>query len=198
MSNNAPATVRNTDRDPRIVRSTRALGRALIELIQERDYDEISVQQILDRAGVGRSTFYAHYRNKNDALLSSYEELFGWASSRLDRPSALGYRLFPVTEFVGHIVEQHELTDALRRSALLEELWGSFTGHAAAIIERRLTGCPPLESGISGPLVARMLAGALVEMVRWHQEGPSRATPQQLDAAFHAFARGVLRRAPAR
>ena len=107
MSNNAPATVRNTDRDPRIVRSTRALGRALIELIQERDYDEITVQQILDRAGVGRSTFYAHYRNKNDALLSSYEELFGWASSRLDRPSAVGYRLFPVTEFVGHIVEQH-------------------------------------------------------------------------------------------
>lgn len=199
MSNNAPARVRNTaiDPDPRIARTTQALGRALIELIQERDYDEITVQQILDRAGVGRATFYAHYRNKDDALHSSYEGLFTIMESLLDRRPVRDRRLFPVAEFVAHIAEQWELANALRRSGLLDEMWESFTGHATAIIERRLAGWPPLEADLTRPLVARMLAGALLEMVRWYQERPTRANPQQVDAAFHAFARGVLGRAAA-
>ncbi len=166
-------------------------------MIQERDYDEITVQQILDRAGVGRATFYAHYRNKDDALHSSYEGLFSIMQSLLDRRAGRDHRLFPVAEFVAHISEQWELANALRRSGLLDEMWESFTGHATAIIGRRLAGWPPLEPDLPRPLVARMLAGALLEMVRWYQERPTRANPQQVDAAFHAFARGVLGRAAA-
>ena len=192
MSNNAPARVRNTaaDPDPRVARTTQALGRALIELIQERDYDQITVQQILDRAGVGRATFYAHYRNKDDALQSSYEGLFRIMESLLDRRPSRERRLFPVAEFVAHIAEQCELESALRRSGLLDEMWESFTGHAAAIIERKLARWPPVEPDLPRPLVARMLAGALFEMVRWYQERPTPANPQQVDAAFHAFAQG--------
>ena len=77
MSNKPRVGVRRTDRlDPRSLRSTRALGRALVDLMHESDFQEITVQQILDRAGVGRATFYAHYRNKEDVLQSSYERLW--------------------------------------------------------------------------------------------------------------------------
>lgn len=59
----------------RRVRRTRAnLHRALIELMVERDYDRISVRDILDRADTGRSTFYAHFRDKDDLLLASSVE----------------------------------------------------------------------------------------------------------------------------
>ena len=50
--------------DKRIRRTRDTLGDALVELIQEKPFDEITVQQILDRAGVGRSTFYEHYATK--------------------------------------------------------------------------------------------------------------------------------------
>ena len=46
--------------DPRVLRSRRALGDALVELLHERRFDDITVQDILDRASVGRATFYAH------------------------------------------------------------------------------------------------------------------------------------------
>jgi AcrR family transcriptional regulator len=54
----------------RRVRRTRALlHQALIELILEKGYGRITVQDILDRADVGRSTFYSHYRDKDTLLL---------------------------------------------------------------------------------------------------------------------------------
>ncbi|HEY2791136.1 MAG TPA: TetR/AcrR family transcriptional regulator, partial [Micromonosporaceae bacterium] len=60
----------------RRVRRTRALLQtALVDLIIERGYHRISVQDVLDRADVGRSTFYAHFRDKDALLVSSFDEL---------------------------------------------------------------------------------------------------------------------------
>ncbi|MFE9579485.1 TetR/AcrR family transcriptional regulator [Nocardia sp. NPDC006044] len=57
--------------DRRVRRTKSLLHRALIELMLERGYDRISVRDILHRADVGRSTFYAHFRDKDDLLLVS-------------------------------------------------------------------------------------------------------------------------------
>lgn len=59
----------------RSVAGTRnALGDALVALMQEKPFDDITVQHVLDRAGVGRSTFYEHYRDKNDLFLSDVDQ----------------------------------------------------------------------------------------------------------------------------
>ncbi|MEV6771549.1 helix-turn-helix domain-containing protein [Nocardia sp. NPDC051030] len=55
-------------------RTRMALHRALMELMRTRPYDRITVRDIIDRADVGRSTFYAHYRDKDDLLLVSCTE----------------------------------------------------------------------------------------------------------------------------
>lgn len=46
-----------------------------MSLIEETGYDRITVQDILDRADVGRSTFYAHYRDKDDLLESGFQDI---------------------------------------------------------------------------------------------------------------------------
>jgi AcrR family transcriptional regulator len=66
-------TTAKTDR--RVRRTRELLRRALLSLIQEQGYDRITVQDILDRADIGRSTFYAHYRDKEDLLLSGMEDI---------------------------------------------------------------------------------------------------------------------------
>jgi AcrR family transcriptional regulator len=63
--------------DRRVRRTRRALHEALIELVLEKNYERISVQEILDRADVVRSTFYAHYQDKDGLLFSSFEEMLG-------------------------------------------------------------------------------------------------------------------------
>lgn len=61
--------------DRRVQRTRTALYDALVALIRERPYDQIRVDDILERANVGRSTYYAHFRSKDDLLRRSVERL---------------------------------------------------------------------------------------------------------------------------
>lgn len=66
-------TTKNVDR--RVRRTRELLRGALISLILEKGYERVTVQEIIDRADVGRSTFYAHFRDKEDLLFYGLEEL---------------------------------------------------------------------------------------------------------------------------
>jgi AcrR family transcriptional regulator len=61
--------------DRRVQRTRRLFLDALVSLIEERGYEAITVQDILDRADLGRSTFYAHFRGKDDLLVSGFAGL---------------------------------------------------------------------------------------------------------------------------
>src|SRR5262245_58636567 len=64
---------RKTDR--RIRRTRERLGAALIALLEEdKPIDQVTIREVLDRADVGRSTFYLHYRDTDDLLVSQFEE----------------------------------------------------------------------------------------------------------------------------
>src|SRR5687768_18149955 len=61
--------------DRRVERTRESLQRALIELIGERDYGAITIQDIVDCANVGRTTFYLHYNSKDELFMSCHEAI---------------------------------------------------------------------------------------------------------------------------
>lgn len=61
--------------DRRSQKTRKALSAALISLMNEKSYEAIAVQEILDRADIGRSTFYTHYRDKNELLVDGLQGL---------------------------------------------------------------------------------------------------------------------------
>jgi AcrR family transcriptional regulator len=63
-------------RDRRIARTQQLLSSALMELVVERGYNEITIQDIVDRADVSRATFYLHYRDKDELLFASMEKIY--------------------------------------------------------------------------------------------------------------------------
>lgn len=66
------ALSQNRGRDRRVQRTQNLLHQALASLVLEKDYDSISVKEILDRANVDRSTFYMHFRDKDELLVSEH------------------------------------------------------------------------------------------------------------------------------
>lgn len=61
--------------DRRALRTRRALHQALIALILRKGYEAVTIQDIIDEADIGRSTFYAHYTGKEDLLRRGFEQL---------------------------------------------------------------------------------------------------------------------------
>ena len=110
---NKPAR-RHRKTDRRILRTRDALGDALVALMHEKHFHQITVQQVLDRARVGRSTFYAHYRDKDDLFLSDVEDFFEQCSRALQRQDASPKRLLPVKEFFTHLRDVREFYAAAK------------------------------------------------------------------------------------
>jgi AcrR family transcriptional regulator len=103
------------------------LHEALIALVREKDYDEIAIQELLDRANVGRSTFYTHYRDKDDLLVSGIHDMLRSVSSA--KPSATASWRERLTWFSLPILEHH---DRHRRSGEL-----ATGGHARTVLHER-------------------------------------------------------------
>ncbi|TYP76609.1 TetR/AcrR family transcriptional regulator [Paenibacillus methanolicus] len=72
--------------DRRIIKTQEALKKAVIELMTEKNFDDITIQDIADRANVNRGTIYLHYQDKYDLLdklieshLNEMGEMDSWA-----------------------------------------------------------------------------------------------------------------------
>ncbi len=173
--------------DQRIRRTCERLGNALLTLIQERPIDDVTVQQVLDRAGVGRSTFYVHYRDKDDLLFSQLEMFLEFMSTALSARQDKSHRVAPVEEMFAHIGQQNKLLRALVESGRLHDFFELAQGYFARGIERRLrefdrlSKRPPAE--VSACAVA--LAGSLLSLLRWWIDRQAKQTPREMDKLFH-------------
>lgn len=192
MPNKQGTNVRKAESvDTRTRRTTTALALALIGLIQESgSFEDISVSQILQRAGVGRTTFYAHFRSKEDVLHSTYEGVFGVHREQLQRDTSAKLRLFPVSEFLEHLAGARPVMAAFRKAGLADDMRTQFIGYAADIIECRIRDLN-LATTVQPRLAARMLAAALIESLDWWFDHESIAAAE-IDTAFHLLARTVI------
>ncbi len=199
MPNKERLIVREPPRvDARAQRSTHALAHALIQLIQESDgrFEDITVRQILERARVGRTTFYSHFRSKEDVLHSMYEGMFGLYASIIARERRFTARLFPVREFVDHVAQSKRLMAGLRKAGLADDMKSHFVGYAANIIESRMADLRLESAAVQSALASRMLAAALVESIDWWVDHEAVAA-DEIDTAFHLLARSLIRARPA-
>ena len=193
MMNN-PATIVRKKADPRVNRTKHALGAALVELMLERRFDDISVQDVLDRAEVGRGTFYTHFRNKDDLFLSSYERMLEFMETQLYKDRGGRPRIAPIAEFFAHVGEAGPLLKAMRANGQISVMWELGAAHFARMIEKRL-GLLDYHSngnGFSPVIASKFCAGAAIEMLRWWLDRDVRPTPKQMDEMYHEMVRKTL------
>jgi len=173
--------------DRRILRTRDRLGDALIALIQEKAFDDITVQEVLDRAKVGRSTFYVHYRDKDDLFMSDVEEFLEAFSMALSHHKDKSDRVAPVKEFFAHVGEGKQLYDALAGSARLQDFFDLAQGHFARGIEQRLKELPRSRAmkAAHRAAVSQAHAGAMLLLLKWWMDRGRKTSPEEMDETFH-------------
>ena len=173
--------------DARVRRTRDALGDALVALMQEKPFETITVQDVLDRAQVSRSTFYSHYSDKDDLLMSDAEEFFESISMALSVHGDKSDRVFPVREFFVHLSDVQPFFKALVKSGKYQENMELARGHFARGIERRLSELPRGKSIPPNQLsaIAFTHAGALLSLLTWWLDRGMRESPAEMDELFH-------------
>ena len=174
--------------DERTRRTNDRLGSALVDLIGEKPIDDVTLQEVLDRASVGRSTFYLHFRDKNDLLLSQLEKFLERMSTILSLRQEESHRVVPVTEMFAHIGNsRNKMYRALADSGRLHDFFDLAQGYFARGIEqrlresRRLPKAPPRD--LTACAVA--LAGSLLSLLRWWLDHGAKEPPSAMDRLFH-------------
>ena len=185
---NSQAANRHTKTDRRILRTRDTLGDALVALMQEKRFEDITVQQVLDRSGVGRSTFYAHYRDKEDLFLSDVEDFFEISSTLLKRHDAGSRRLAPVRELFAHVREAREFYAALVASGKVHDVQIMGRGIFARSIDDRLQMAGLRMDAVRRAAQSHALAGSLFSLLDWWIDKGMKVDPQEMDDLFHRMA----------
>jgi len=177
----------NIKEDRRIKRTRKLLSNALVDLMLEKRYDKITIQDIIDRADVGRSTFYTHFRNKEDLLTSDFEHVLDLLGQHFNQGGEGGLNYLSTTSFFEHVQEQYHLYKALVKGKGAELLFIKGHDYIRKMIEDHLTSHFPPERifTVPIPLLSNYLAGGLVMLLRWWLENKMPESPEKMNEIFN-------------
>lgn len=182
--------------DERTSRTRQRLGSALVDLIMEKPFDDVTVQEVLDRASIGRSTFYLHFRGKDDLLLSQLEMFLEMTSTTLSIRKEKSHRVVPVEEIFAHIGHpSNKVYRALADAGRLNDFFDLAQGYFARGIERRLQESGHVAKVPQRELGARAVAfaGSLLSLLRWWLDRGAKESPAEMDGLFHRIVWDGLR-----
>jgi AcrR family transcriptional regulator len=185
--------------DRRVERTREQLQKALIDLIGERGYDAITIQEIVDRANVGRTTFYLHYRSKEELFMSCHETVVGefhfGRLHALSREELLSPEAPPwMTSAYRHLLDARALLYPIFQGKDSLPILRRIRDRSAQGIEASLRAAfAEADSTIPFHMLANYLAGAQIALVEWWLEKRQRHTPENLAQAFHRLQLAAIR-----
>jgi AcrR family transcriptional regulator len=167
--------------DRRVQRTRQLLQNALIGMMVEKGYEATTVQDIIDRANVGRATFYAHFADKETLLASRIEDLRALLAQRQrEAVQPLGFSLAMFEHAREHL-----------------PLYGAIIGReSGAFVLQRIHRtiadlvAPDLKAvGFKGTaeqraLAVEFVAGAFMAVLTWWLDHDAKLPPQDVDAVF--------------
>lgn len=180
--------------DRRAARTRKALHHALMALILRKGYEATTIQDIIDEADVGRSTFYGHYTNKEDLLRSGFQMLRSELvdAQRAARTDGSGYE--PLGFSLAMFEHASRYTDVYR--ALVGGRGGIVAVNElrkvlAEFVRKDLSAVRD-DSAVSRELAAQFVVGAFMSVLTWWLEHRSTLKPTHVDAMFRRLVVGGI------
>jgi AcrR family transcriptional regulator len=180
-------------KDRRIQKTKNLLHEALGYLIREKPYDAIVVQEILDRANVGRSTFYMHFRDKDDLLVSGIHDMLRSVHA-MEAPSS-GKRYERIIRFSLPIFEhihRHRQTGVAKmgtrgRVIIHEHLQNVLAELIANDVRKEFQSRRKTAGKVPLDLLVQYVASTFILMLNWWVESRSPLSPHDINNLFRTL-----------
>jgi AcrR family transcriptional regulator len=177
--------------DRRAARTRALLLQALPALMAERGFERLTIQNIIDRAGVGRATFYAHFENKEELLAASVGGLRAWLEAMRERAPAQPFAF--MRPFFEHL-ESHR---AIYRTTFERESEVSVERLLRAmmreLVRAELTAKrTPRQDDAAIELATQFVVSTFWSVTVWWMGGGGALRPAEVDALFLRLAQPGL------
>ncbi|MFF9098696.1 MULTISPECIES: TetR/AcrR family transcriptional regulator [unclassified Streptomyces] len=174
--------------DRRVRRTRAALRTALVDLVLAKGFHAITVEEIAERANVGRATFYAHYRDKEDLLVGIVQDLAADRERLLpavEQAQARGFTGLPVLYVFQHARQERAVYRVILRGEGDGRALREFTEIICAQAEKVFrTRADQLGATPRVPLdvVARAWTGELIGLLTWWVENDTGYSAEEITA----------------
>jgi AcrR family transcriptional regulator len=182
-------------KDRRIEKTQSLLREALVSLIHEKPYDAIAITEILERANVGRSTFYAHFHDKDDLLTSGIHHMLRLPQS-MEPPSSMKlperviWFSLPIFEYHRHRRTSGLKTSAKGRMIIHEHLRRVLVEMIACELRKEYRHTSAHQ--ISPDLLVQYVASTFILVLNWWTESQSPLSPDEVNALFRGLIQPTL------
>lgn len=190
--------------DRRVQRTRKALRTALLNLIKEKGYDSLSIEEITQQANVGRATFYLHYKDKEDLLLEQFSEMQNetvrliaeipfseWLPdhNKTKGKSKQSQPLMPLQIVFQHIFDHADFYYLLLKnqnsSKVMERIRKISIESIVKFVETKMQTDPiPLLFEVPIEYFASFFSGAFLSSVSWWLEEDLKHTPKEMTDMF--------------
>jgi len=190
--------MRQTKTDRRSLRTRQMLMAAMVELMREKRYDSITVQEIADRANIGRSTFYAHFTDKDDLLVDGVQRMLATLTAdtaAAATPAGGSARPLPSLALLHHIGAQVDLYQILARGRGLNLFMTALQDELTTMLTERLTSRVATDTtpAVPPPMLAAMVAGMLTTAIRAWVFGGFTEPAEDIDRMFRTVSTAAVR-----
>lgn len=179
--------------DRRVQRTRRLLHKALMSQVLEKKYESITVQEILDHADVGRSTFYTHFQDKDELLVSGFENVKNLlksaqaAAAVLPRKSyekIIGFSLAMFEHAYEYRAVNHALLGSSAETVVRRQIHSALEGvigpEVRAALPRRKHG----NCAVSAELLTHFLVSTYISVLTWWLAAKNPLPPKDINEAY--------------
>jgi AcrR family transcriptional regulator len=161
------------------------LAGALVALLSEHRYTDLTIQDILDCADIGRTTFYRHYWDKDDLLASEMERVIDVLSRQTNMSTQDLVLPLPSFGIFQHVQEQHALYHVLVRGQAIDVVLMTIKTRLREQVEQHWHQilAKPIDD-LSVRVTAQSVVGTFVTLLQWWMENDMPLSPAQMDAYF--------------
>jgi AcrR family transcriptional regulator len=178
--------------DRRVQKTRKLLQDALVDLVSEKGFESVTVQEVLDKANVGRSTFYTHFQDKEELLHSCFEGLGKLFEDQGSRPVKNNDNRgdSPNDEFIlnvfGFVGRNHRLFKALLGRQGIAMFNHPIYDFLFAYMQKHIEQPKALGKGNSfqKQMVAHYFTSAFIGVLRWWVEQDMPCTAEDMGKYF--------------
>jgi AcrR family transcriptional regulator len=183
--------------DRRTQRTQQTLFDALIDLLKVKHYDAISVKDIIEKANVGRSTFYAHFQTKDDLLKSGFERVLDMLLEQVIFDEANRILTLDSAPLFRHAQIHAELYRTLAWGTGFEVITTQGQASLGEKFGQRFSLLVSSDQQPAVPLSALCysLSGSLLILLKWWLENGMPCTPETMDGIFQQLVMPGIRSA---